>query len=181
METIHSVNELPTFDFAAFVTAFDAARRAQNMGWYDFADQLWAQSSELNALRDDHPMCGGAISRLGARGEASCQYALFMLRWLDKAPEDFLTGPVVDVGNTDLPTADAGQRLRWDLYALYGAIDKQRGGRNLTWVALGREIGCTPQRLTNFKRARQADMALTMRTTQWLGLPAATFIHAVDW
>ena len=89
----------PVFDFAAFFAAFDAKRRDCGLGWYEFADELWQQSWELNAQRMDHPLCGGAVSRLGARGATSCQYALFMLRWLGQAPEEFLSGPVVDVGD----------------------------------------------------------------------------------
>jgi hypothetical protein len=41
------------------------------MGWYEVADELWDQSAQLNAERDDHPLCGGAVSRLGARGETT--------------------------------------------------------------------------------------------------------------
>ena len=50
------VAALPVFDFAAFVAAFDAERRDRRMGWYEFADELWQQSSELNAERADHPI-----------------------------------------------------------------------------------------------------------------------------
>ena len=28
---------------------------------------------------------------------------------------------------------------------------------------------------------RHADLALTMRVTQWLGRPAADFVHPADW
>ncbi len=76
---------LSEFDFAAFFSAFDAKRRDLGLGWYEFADELWQLSSQLNAQRTDHPLCGGAVSRLGTRGETSCQYALFILRWLDRA------------------------------------------------------------------------------------------------
>ena len=44
-------------------------------------------------------------------------------------------------------------------------------------MALAEHIGCTPARLTGLRGARMADMALTMRLTQWLGRPAADFIH----
>ena len=47
---------LPVFDFAAFVAAFDTERRDRGLGWYEFADELWQQSSELNAERGDHPI-----------------------------------------------------------------------------------------------------------------------------
>ena len=89
--------ERPAFDFPAFYGALDAQRRERDLDWYALADELWQQSSTLNIERpDDHPLCGGAVGRLGGRGATTCQYALFMLRWLDRAPEDFLTGPVVD-------------------------------------------------------------------------------------
>ena len=33
----------------------------------------------------------------------------------------------------------------------------------------------------NLRTARIADLELTMRVTQWLGKPAAGFIHAAHW
>ena len=47
---------LPAFDVAAFVAAFDERRRARGLGWYEFADELWEQSAQLNAVRADHPI-----------------------------------------------------------------------------------------------------------------------------
>jgi len=173
--------DLPVFDFTAFVDAFDTARRARELSWYEFADELWQQSSELNAELLDHPLCGGAVSRLGTRGETSCQYALFLLRWLNRAPEDFLTGPVVDVGDTRLPEPGPDSRLRWDLARLHSALNAQRQQHGLTWTQLAAIIGCTPNRLTNLRTARMADMALTMRVTQLLRRPAADFLHAARW
>jgi hypothetical protein len=175
------VTALPGFDFAAFFAALDARRRDQGLGWYELADELWEQSSELNAQRLDHPLCGGAVSRLGGRGATSCQYALFMLRWLGRAPEEFLSGSVVDVGDVRLPEPGPDSRLRWNLNQLYNALNEQRQARGLTWSGLAQVIGCTPSRLTNLRTARLADMDLTMRVTQWLGKPAAEFIHAAQW
>jgi hypothetical protein len=173
-------DSLATFDFAAFFAAVDEARREQDLGWYDLAGELWDQSAQLNAERDDHPLCGGAVSRLGARGETSCQYALYLLRWLRQAPEDFLTGPARDVGDVLLPDPGPDSRLRWDLAQLHGALNQERQRQGLTWAELAEQIGCTPSRLTNLRTARQADMALVMRVTQWLGKAAAEFIHSAS-
>jgi len=174
--------DLAVFDFTAFVDAFDTERQARGLGWYEFAEELWDQSIDLNARRpDDHCPCGGAISRLRARSATSCQYALFMLRWLDRAPEEFLTGPARDVGDTGLPQAGPDSRLRWDLNALHSALNDRRQRDGLTWAALADEIGCTPSRLTNLRTARLADLDLAMRTTQWLSRPAAAFIHPAQW
>lgn len=177
-----AVSNLAVFDFAAFVDAFDAERLARGLNWYEFAEELWEQSIDLNARRpQDHCPCGGALGRLRARGAASCQYALFMLRWLDRAPEDFLTGPVREVGETRLPQAGPDSRLRWDLGALHAELDERRRREGLTWARLAAEIGCTPSRLTNLRTARLADLELAMRVTQWLSRPAAAFIHPAQW
>jgi hypothetical protein len=88
---VTDVDTLATFDFAAFFAAVNDARRDRDIGWYDLAGELWDQSAQLNAERDDHPLCGGAVSRLGARGETSCQYALYLLRWLGQAPDRLCT------------------------------------------------------------------------------------------
>lgn len=172
---------LPVFDCGALFAALDARRRDRGLGWYELADELWQQSSELNAQRTDHPLCGGAVSRLQTRGATSCQYALFMLRWLRRAPEDFLVGPVVDVGDARLPEAGPDRRLRWDLSETHAALNEQRREVGLTWVELAQALDCTPGRLTHLRTARFADMDLAMRTTQWLGQPAAAFIHPAGW
>ena len=172
---------LPVFDCGAFFGALDAQRRDRGLGWYELADELWQQSSDLNAQRTDHPLCGGAVARLQQRGATSCQYALFMLRWLRRAPEEFLTGPVVGVGDIRLPEAGTDSRLRWDLSQLHSALNEQRRECNLTWSDLAYELDCTPSRLTNLRTARFADMDLAMRITQWLEQPAAAFIHPAQW
>lgn len=173
--------ELATFDCGALFAALDGRRREQDLGWYDLAALMWDQSAALNARRDDHPLCGGAVQRLETRGATSCQYALFMLRWLGRAAEDFLIGPVVDVGDCRLPEAGPDHRLRWDLAELHGSLDIERRRRGLTWSSLAQQLGCTPARLTNLRTARLADMDLAMRITQWLGRPAADFVHPAGW
>ena len=174
--------EVPVFECGALYDALDRRRERGGLGWYDLADELWQQSDALNAVRpDDHPLCGGAVQRLQHHEKTSCQYALFMLRWLGRAPEDFLSGSVVDVGDVRLPEAGADSRLRWDLAALHAALDERRRHEGLTWTALAQGLGCTPSRLTHLRTARLADMTLVMRATQWLRRPAAAFIHPAQW
>jgi hypothetical protein len=172
---------LPVLDCRAMFSALDAKRLDRRLGWYELADELWQQSSDLNAQRTDHPLCGGAVQRLETRGAISCQYALFMLRWLRRAPEDFLAGPVLDVGDVRLPEAGIDSRLRWNLNQLHAALNEQRRERDLTWAELAQELDCTPSRLTNLRTAHFADLDLAMRITQWLSQPAAAFIHPAQW
>jgi len=175
------MRDLPVFDCTALIGALDAQRAEWGLGWTALADELYQQSAELNARLGDHSLCPGALVRTTKRGAMSCQYALILLRWIRRAPEDFLTGPVVDVGDTRLPEPGPGSRLRWDLPQLHAALDERRQEHRLTWTALAGELGCTASRLTNLRTARLADMDLTMRTTQWLAQPAARFVHAAQW
>ena len=172
---------LPAFDGGALISALDAQRADRGLGWNELAYELWNQSAELNAHLADHSMCSGALVRTARRGTMSCQYALPILRWIRRAPEEFLTGPVVDVGEVRLPEAGADRRLRWDLGQVHAALDEQRREHRLTWPRLAEELDCTPSRLTNLRTARLADMDLTMRVTQWLGTPAAVFVHPAEW
>jgi hypothetical protein len=50
------VTAVPGFDFAAFFAAFDTERQNRGLGWYEFADELWQQSAQLNAECEDHPI-----------------------------------------------------------------------------------------------------------------------------
>lgn len=126
-------------------------------------------------------MCSGALVRTANRGTMSCQYALIILRWIHRAPEDFLTGQVVDVGDVRLPDVGPAERLRWDLNRLHAALQEHRRARRLTWVALATEMHCTPGRLTNLRTAHLADMNLAMCVTQRLARPAADFVHTTRW
>jgi hypothetical protein len=172
---------LPDFDCGALFGALDGQRRDRGLDWCQLADELWQQSADLNAELGGNALCGGAVPRLGRRGTVSCQYALFMLRWLGRAPEDFLTGAVVEVGDVRLPDAGPDSRLRWDLAQLHAALNERRQERGLTWTELAADLDCTAGRLTNLRTARLADMGLAMRVTQWLGRPAAAFIHPARW
>jgi hypothetical protein len=173
---------LPVFDCSALISALDAQRADRGLGWTALADELWQQSSELNAQLADNSLCPGALVRLARRrASMSCQYALIVLRWIRRAPEEFLTGPVVDVGDVRLPAAGSDSRLRWDLSQVHTALNERRRERELTWAELAEELDCTPSRLTNLRTARLADMDLTMRITQWLERPAAQFVHPAQW
>jgi len=169
------------FDCDSFFAALDEQRRERGLDWNQVAAELSEQSQELNARLMDHGICPGAVVRVRGRGTISCQYALYMLRWLGRPPEDFLIGAVVDVGDVQLPQAGPDSRLRWNLHELYTELDHARTERGLTWVRLAEMLGCTPSRLTNLRTARLADMDLAMRVTQWLHRPAAAFIHPADW
>jgi hypothetical protein len=176
------MQQLPVFDYGSMIGALDARRAEHGLGWNELANKLWEQSAALNARLADNCLCPGALVRNAKRrGPMTCQYALIILRWIGRAPEDFLTGSIVDVGEVRLPEAGPEARLRWDLGQLYAALSEHRRDQQLTWAALAERLECTPSRLTNLRTARLADLELTMRITQRLARPAALFIHPAQW
>lgn len=168
------------FDADAMVRALEEQRQRVGAGWMGVAEQITAQSSELRARMNDHAVCGGALTRTVHRQTMTCQYALMLLRWLGRPPEDFLTGAAAAVGDTRLPEAGPDQRLLFDLHALWQVLDRRRSEEQRSLVDIADDLGCTPSRLTNLRTARQADMHLVIRITQLLGLPATRFVRAVD-
>ena len=72
---------------------------------------------------------------------------------------------------------DVDALATFDFAAFFAALNEERQRQGLAWAGLAEQVGCTPSRLTNLRTARMADLALTMRVTQWLSKPAAEFIH----
>lgn len=170
------------FDAVALFAALDAQRVARGLSWQGVADQLWELSAELNRRRSSHPISASTLTGMRKRRATSCQHALFMLRWLERTPESFLNGESPAPTEAPLPAAGPDRRLRWNLHALYTAMDEQRRADDLTWRQLSAILGCTPSQLTGLRTARFATgMRVAMRIVQWLNRPAADFIYAATW
>jgi hypothetical protein len=160
----------------------DAQREARGLSWSGVAREIWELSSELNAQRNDHPISPATITGMAKRGDATCQHALFFLRWLGCSPESFMPGEEPESHGRPLAPVGPDRRLRWSLKNLHGALDEQRRERGLTWNELAGELRCTPSQLTGIRTARFAiGMRLAMRITHWLGRPAADFIYRARW
>lgn len=178
------------FDAQALYRALDVQREERGLSWPGVARELWEMSSELAKRRgQDHPIAASTLTNLAKRGDTSCQHALFMLRWLDRCPEDFVPG-APPATRVPLPTAGLDRRLRWHLHAtprrdvpgLYEGLDERRRERGLAWPELARELRCGPSQLTGLRTARFAvGMTLAMAITQWLQRPAADFVYAAQW
>jgi hypothetical protein len=170
------------FDVRALYDALDAQRRERGLSWQRVAAQMWEQSAVLNARRHDHPISPATITGIAKRGDLTCQHALFFLRWLGRTPESFISGTPVHARDEELPVVGPDQRLRWDLSALYAALNERRGQHELTWRAVAAQLRCSEHQLTGIKTARYAiGMKLAMRIVQWLERPASAFVYAAKW
>jgi hypothetical protein len=170
------------FDAVALYEALNAERIRRGLSWRQAADQIWEQSAELNEQRQDHPISPSTLTGIAKRGDTTCQHALFILRWLERTPESFLSPAVVRSERTGLLVAGPDRRLRWDLPALYLAVNAQRRDQELSWGELAKDLRCSEHQLRGIRTARFAiGMRLAMRVVQWLDCPASTFIYAGKW
>jgi hypothetical protein len=170
------------FDIAALFQALDAQRIERRLSWRDVADQIWNLSDMLNAQRNDHPISPATLKGMTKRMNTSCQHALFMLRWLGRAPESFLPCAPQDDPRTSLPLAGPDRRLRWNLKKLHEILDAERQKRGLSWPQLAGQLRCSADQLTGLRTARFAtNMRLAMRIVGWLQRPARDFIYAAMW
>jgi hypothetical protein len=171
------------FDAHALYLALDARRIELGLSWAGVANQIWEMSSDLNDRRKDHPISPSTLTNMRSTPRASCQHALFTLRWLGRTPESFLRGPG---GDDDprfaLPGAGPDRRLRWSLKLVYAAMDEKRREQGLTWSVLASILECSPSQLTALRTAKFATgMDLAMRIVQWLDRPAADFVYPARW
>lgn len=170
------------FDSAAFFAAVDARRREQHLSWPSLAKAIWEQSRVLNEQRTDHPISPATLRKIGQSGDASCQHALFLLRWLGVPPETFIAEPKPGTSGVALPQADEAHRLRWNLRKLYEALNASRTARGATWEQVAKRLHCTANQLTHLRIAKFAiSMRLAMRITQALRRPAADFVYVAEW
>ncbi len=172
-----------SFDGSALYRALDARRLELGLSWRQVADQLWHLSFELNDRRHDHPISPSTLTRMATKPGTSCQHALFMLRWLGRSPESFLSGVADgDDAHFALPPAGPDRRLRWDLRLLWATMDEKRRQDGLTWQQLADLLGCTSRQLTGLRTARFATgMDTAMRIVQWIGRPAGEFVYPARW
>jgi hypothetical protein len=143
-----AASQIRRFDAGALYSALDARRVSRGLSWRQLVDELWEQSSELNARRDDHPIAVAMVTGIKQRGKTSAQHALFMLRWLGQPPEAFLGYSGELPARWALPEAGADSRLRWNFKRLYSALDEKRRAEQLTWAHLASKLHCTPSQLT---------------------------------
>src|SRR5215813_6106922 len=123
------------FNALGLYAAMEAQRMDRGLSWRQVAAELWEQSDALNASRRDHPISASTLTGIAKRRDTTCQHALFILRWLGVAPEQFVPGIRRDGGDA-LPLAGPNQRLRWNLKALYDALNTRRVEQGLSWPAL---------------------------------------------
>ena len=69
------------------------------------------------------------------------------------------------------------ESIRFDLAALYRAIDSRRLRRRLKWPDAAAEIGLPLQTVQSARTATRLDADTVLAMVRWLGLPPETFVR----
>lgn len=135
-------------------------------------------SGPLGRSPTARPVSASTITGTRHRKVVEGDGVLQMLRWLGRAPEEFVSGAEVDDPTTTaLPAASPDQVLRWDAAALHRAVDERRAARGASWSQVALEVGCEPGSLRSLDRGGRVHFPLVMRIVGWVDRPAAEFIR----
>jgi hypothetical protein len=168
--TMHS------FDLKIFHQALDERRRQHGLSWSELAAEVNRPFAGLSSL----PINVATMRDLAKKSSVTSAVILQLLRWMDSAPECFLAeGERTPSELERLPQAAPNQILRFDTGALYEALDQQRQQRGMTWKEVAAQLPAfTAGMLSNLRSAPLIGFPRVMALTQWLGLPAASFVRA---
>ncbi len=154
----------------------DARRRADGLSWVELAAVINRPFENTGSI----PISPGTLRDMMKKQSITSAVILQVLRWLKRTPESFLEGNSESSAAEEcLPMAERHQILRFDTRALYEAVDCERRRRALTWQQVANELpGFTVAMLTNLAGGPLIGFPRVMLLTQWVNLPAATFVRA---
>jgi hypothetical protein len=161
------------FSLTALYAALDAQRRARGL--------TWAQAvREINipfANGPSRPIAASTITSTRTKARAEGDGVLQMIRWLDRAPESFISEFVpTEAPAFRLPPAGPSQVIRFDTRQLYASLNARRTTRGMTWDQVSRQIrGSTVSTLTHLARGGRTGFPDVVRMTRWLEQPLAKF------
>lgn len=177
------MDTIQKFDTNALYEALDAQRLQRGLSWTGVAKEFWELDAALNKQRlHDNPFSATTITSMKEKQRTSCQHALFMLRWLNLAPECFLEEPPTNARDISLPQVPSGRRLRWSLQGLYAGVNKKRQDEGKTWAEAAAVLKCSPNQLTGLRTAKYAtNIDLAMRIVQWTDRRSTDFMYLTAW
>jgi hypothetical protein len=163
------------FDINALHTALDAERLARHSSWAELAAEINEPFKGTSSL----PISVATIKNMRTKRSVTSAVVLQILRWFGRTPESFLSGRnFAPAANETLPIAGPARILRFDTRAIHAALNAERVKRGMTWRQVAHELpGFTESMLTNLATGPLIGFPRVMLITQWLCLPAASFVH----
>jgi hypothetical protein len=164
-----------SFSMCAFHTELDEQRRVRGLSWTQLAAEINRPFESTPSI----PISPGTLRDMLKKRSVTSAVVLQVLRWLERTPESFLSGPMRSArSEEEMPDAGLDRILRFDTRAIYEALQQERLRRGLTWQQVAHELpGFTPSMLTNLANAPLIGFPRVMILFQWIGRPAAAFVR----
>ena len=164
---------ITNIDLSALFAALDSERQARSLSWSGL-------TREINALFRDvpcPPIATSTITGLKEKRDVVGSAALQMLVWLDRTPESFMPGHDNSAKPAEvLQRLGSDRILRFDIPAIFRAMDAVRVERNVSWRHVAEEIGgVNAAQLTRYAKGAGIGIVTVGRIAQWLGRPVASF------
>jgi hypothetical protein len=171
--------QLYDFDMNALHATLDAERRARNLPWVELTAEINKPFEGTSSL----PISLTTIKNIQTKRSVTSAVVLQILRWLGRTPESFLSGrDLAPTASEMLPSAGPSRILRFDTRAMHAALNEERINRGMTWKQIAQEVpGFTASTLTNLATGPLIGFPRVMMITQWLSLPAASFVRDLGW
>jgi hypothetical protein len=171
-------NPLYDFDMNALHATLDAERCARHLSWAELAVEINEPFRGTSSL----PISVTTIKNMLTKRSVTSAVVLQILRWLGRTPESFLSGQSFAAPASEtLPDPGPTRILRFDTRAMHAALDAERLSCGMKWKEVARELpGFTENTLTNLATGPLIGFPRVMMITQWLGLPAASFVRDRD-
>jgi len=67
--------------------------------------------------------------------------------------------------------------VRFDVKALYEALDKRRSARGMTWAKVAAEMGVSASTVTRTRIGGRLEVDGMLAMVRWLGVPVETFVR----
>lgn len=169
---------LAVFDMRELYSALDDARSSRGLSWV----QATAEINRPFAGTPSIPITVGTLRGIPNKSSVTSAVVLQVLSWLGRTPESFLrTENRAAVSGEALPESGPRHILRFDTRAMHAAIDAERASRGLTWKQVASELpGFTESMVRNLANGPLIGFPRVMLLTQWLGVPAASFVRVYD-
>ena len=161
------------FSLCDLSATLDAERQARGLSWSAVTRQINRSTARVSRRGVSVSTVAGLRTRAVAEGDGVLQ----MLRWLNRAPEDFLRLRSVSRISGFLPPIPKHRVLRFDTKKIYAALDDRRAQRKMTWAQVAKEVGVGASTLTHLRKGSRTYFPHVMRIMSWLETPAAAFVR----
>ncbi len=156
----------PYLDIGALQRALDSERIARGMTWAALAREIHISVPSLRQMT--------------GRGQIEADAVVLILQWLKRRCDEFVVRPDGD----EAPWADRAKLpepphlfARFDTIALYGALDRVRSERGVTWGVVAGELGTTPGVIARFTKGGRTNANLMVAAAEWAGEPVESLLQ----